>query len=48
MMGEKWELFYFRDKEKHEVDFVVEKNKKPFWFIEVKTKKEPPHQVYAT
>ena len=39
-VGEKWELFYFRDKEKHEVDFVVERNKKPFWFIEVKTSKQ--------
>lgn len=36
--GEDWKLYFYRDKEKREVDFIVEKNNKPFWVIEVKNK----------
>jgi predicted AAA+ superfamily ATPase len=35
--GESWELFYLRDKEGREVDFVVTLNRKVLWLIEVKT-----------
>lgn len=35
-LGENWELFYLRDKQKHEVDFVLTKNKKVDTLIEVK------------
>lgn len=31
-----YELFYLRDKEKHEVDFLVTKNKSPWFLVEVK------------
>lgn len=34
--GQKLELNYFRDREKREVDFVVIKNRRPHWAIEVK------------
>jgi len=32
-----YELFYLRDKEKREVDFLVTKNKKPWFLVEVKS-----------
>jgi uncharacterized protein len=35
--GENWDLFYLRDKEGREVDFVVTRNRRPHWLIEVKT-----------
>lgn len=35
--GENWDLFYLRDKEGREVDFVVTLNRKIQWLIEVKT-----------
>jgi predicted AAA+ superfamily ATPase len=35
--GENWDLFYLRDKENREVDFVVTLNRKVHWLIEVKT-----------
>lgn len=35
-MGENWELYYLRDKKKHEVDFALVKNKKLHTLIEVK------------
>ena len=34
--GENWGLFYLRDKEKREVDFVVTLNQRVHWLIEVK------------
>ena len=34
--GENWELYYLRDKEGREVDFVVTFNRKVHWLIEVK------------
>jgi predicted AAA+ superfamily ATPase len=34
---ESWDLFYLRDKEGREVDFVVTLNRKVQWLIEVKT-----------
>jgi predicted AAA+ superfamily ATPase len=36
-VGESWDLFYLRDKEGREVDFVVTFNRKVRWLIEVKT-----------
>lgn len=36
-LGE-FELYYLRTKEQHEVDFIVVKNKKPWFLVEVKTK----------
>lgn len=35
-LGE-YELFYLRDKMKREVDFIITKNKKPWFLVEVKT-----------
>ncbi len=35
--GENWELYYLRDKEGREVDFVVTRNRRVQWLIEVKT-----------
>lgn len=35
--GENWELFYLRDREGREVDFVVTQNRRVHWLIEVKT-----------
>lgn len=35
--GENWELYYLRDKEDREVDFVVTRNRQVHWLIEVKT-----------
>lgn len=32
-----YDLFYLRDKQKREVDFLVTKNKKPWFIVEVKT-----------
>jgi uncharacterized protein len=34
--GENWDLFYLRDKEHREVDFVVMLNRRVHWLIEVK------------
>lgn len=34
--GENLALYYLRDKEKREVDFVVTRNRRPHWLIEVK------------
>ena len=39
--GEDLELRYFRDVDLREVDFAVVKNKKPYMFIECKTKDRP-------
>lgn len=35
--GENWDVFYLRDKEGREVDFVVTHNRRVHWLIEVKT-----------
>ena len=35
--GERWALHYLRDKEGREVDFVVTRNRRVHWLIEVKT-----------
>src|SRR5690606_24491593 len=35
--GQNWNLYYLRDKEGREVDFVVTLNRKVRWLIEVKT-----------
>lgn len=35
--GENWELYYLRDKEGREVDFVMTLNRRVHWLIEVKT-----------
>jgi uncharacterized protein len=34
--GENWDVFYLRDKEGREVDFVVTRNRRVHWLIEVK------------
>jgi predicted AAA+ superfamily ATPase len=34
--GERWELYYLRDKENREVDFLVTLNRRVHWLIEVK------------
>lgn len=46
--GKRFELKYFRDKEKREVDFVVTLNSKPYWYIECKTSDDnlSPHLNY--
>jgi predicted AAA+ superfamily ATPase len=36
-LGEAWDVFYLRDKEDREVDFVVTHNRRVRWMIEVKT-----------
>jgi uncharacterized protein len=38
--GESWDLFYLRDKEGREVDFVVTHNRKVQWLVEVKATDE--------
>ena len=40
--GENWELYYLRDKEQREVDFVVTRNRLVHWLIEVKTSDDAP------
>jgi predicted AAA+ superfamily ATPase len=35
--GENWGLYYLRDKEDREVDFVVTRNRRVHWLIEVKS-----------
>jgi uncharacterized protein len=35
--GENWSLYYLRDKEDREVDFVVTRNRRVHWLIEVKS-----------
>jgi predicted AAA+ superfamily ATPase len=40
--GENWELFYLRDKESREVDFVVTVNRRVHWLIEVKASDDNP------
>ena len=46
--GEDKELFYFRDTDKREIDFIVTKNKKPLQAIECKIKQKDisPHLKY--
>jgi len=38
--GESWGLFYLRDKEGREVDFVVTRNRQVHWLIEVKASED--------
>jgi predicted AAA+ superfamily ATPase len=40
--GENWAVFYLRDKEGREVDFVVTFNRRVHWLIEVKTSDDHP------
>jgi len=40
--GENWEIFYLRDKEDREVDFVVTLNRRVHWLIEVKASDANP------
>ena len=35
--GENWDVFYLRDKEGREVDFVITRNRRVHWLIEVKS-----------
>jgi uncharacterized protein len=35
--GERWDVFYLRDRDDHEVDFVVTRDRRVQWLIEVKT-----------
>ncbi len=35
--GENWDLYYLRDKEGREVDFVITRNRRVHWLIEVKS-----------
>ena len=48
--GENWDLFYLRDKESREVDFVVTRNRQVHWLIEVKTAEDTlsKHLAYYT
>jgi hypothetical protein len=41
-VGESWEVFYLRDKESREVDFVVTFNRRVHWLIEVKASDDNP------
>ena len=41
-VGENWEIFYLRDKESREVDFVVTFNRRVHWLIEVKASDHSP------
>jgi predicted AAA+ superfamily ATPase len=41
-VGESWEIFYLRDKEDREVDFVVTFNRRVHWLIEVKASDDNP------
>ncbi len=43
--GYRYELCYLRDKEKHEVDFVIIKDKKPIALIEAKWSDTNPHHA---
>lgn len=48
--GENWALYYLRDKERREVDFVVTLNRKVYWLIEVKSSDDtvsPSLKFYA-
>ena len=38
--GERWGLFYLRDKDRKEVDFLISKHNQPFCLVEVKTKQD--------
>jgi hypothetical protein len=40
--GKRMDLFYFRDREKREVDFVVTLDRRPLWCVEVKTGEDRP------
>jgi len=40
--GENWGVFYLRDKESREVDFVVTLNRSVHWLIEVKASDDNP------
>jgi len=41
-VGESWEIFYLRDKESREVDFVVTFNRRVHWLIEVQASDDDP------
>jgi len=41
-VGESWEIFYLRDRESREVDFVVTFNRRVHWLIEVKASDDNP------
>ena len=41
-LGEEYQLKYFRDRDDHEVDFILTKNSKPYLAIEVKTNEDRP------
>jgi predicted AAA+ superfamily ATPase len=41
-VGARWDLYYLRDKDGHEVDFLVTLNRKVHWIIEVKTSEQSP------
>src|SRR5882724_10197115 len=41
-VGESWEIFYLRDKESREVDFVVTFNRRVHWLVEVKASDNSP------
>ncbi len=41
-VGENWEIFYLRDKESREVNFVVTFNRRVHWLIEVKASDHSP------
>ena len=43
-----FELFFVRDKEKREVDFLIVKNKSPWMLVEVKSQSKNlhPHLIY--
>ena len=38
--GEQWQLFYLRNKDKKEVDFMIAKNNNPLCMVEVKTSQD--------
>lgn len=42
--GEDWELYYFRDTDGREVDFVLADKKKPIFAVEVKWKEDDIHK----
>lgn len=42
VVGENWDIFYLRDKESREVDFVVTFNRQVHWLIEVKASDDNP------
>lgn len=40
--GENWDLYYLRDRERREVDFVVTLDRRVHWLIEVKAADDTP------